>query len=223
MTEPTTLSSAEDLSESIVLVGGGGHACALLDVLRRLDRWEVIGLLDPALEPATDRYGVPVIGGDDALRPLVERGCSVAIGVGQTTTTSPRHALFQRLREMGASLPAIVSTRAYVSPRARLGPAAQVLHGAIVNADASIGANTIINSRALVEHEAVIGADCHIATGAIVNGRSSVGPRSFIGSGAVVLHSLQLSSDVAVGAGAVVTASLPAPGTYVGVPAKALP
>jgi sugar O-acyltransferase (sialic acid O-acetyltransferase NeuD family) len=222
MTDPST-PSAEDLSGSIVVVGGGGHACAILDVLDGINRWEVLGLLDPALEPSTERYGVRVLGGDEALKPLVDRGCNVAIGVGQVNTSSPRHALFQRLREMGASLPAIVSARAYVSPRATLGAAVQVLHGAVVNADASIGANTIVNSRALVEHEAVIGPDCHLSTGAIVNGRTSVGPRSFVGSGAVVLHSLELSSDITVGAGAVVTRPLTSPGTYVGVPARPLP
>ena len=62
MTDPST-PSAEDLSGSIVVVGGGGHACAILDVLDGINRWEVLGLLDPALEPSTDRYGVRVLGG----------------------------------------------------------------------------------------------------------------------------------------------------------------
>ena len=41
MTDPST-PSAEDLSGSIVVVGGGGPACAILDVLDGINRWEVL-------------------------------------------------------------------------------------------------------------------------------------------------------------------------------------
>jgi len=220
MSESLLLPAAEDLSDSIVIVGGGGHACAVIDVLQGLGTWDILGLLDPALPMRSERYGVTVLGGDDLLDLLVERRCNIAIGIGQTRTNSPRHGVFERLDAMGARLPAIISRRAYVSARATLGPAVQILHGAIVNADASIGANSIVNSRALVEHEACIGRGCHIATGAIINGRASIGDRCFVGSGAIVLQTVDLTNDVIVGAGAVVTSPLTTPGTYVGIPAR---
>ena len=45
-----------------------------------------------------------------------------------------------------------------------------VMHHALVNAGAKVGANCIINTKALIEHDAVVEDHCHIATAAIVNG-----------------------------------------------------
>lgn len=223
MTDPLDFSSATDLSDAIVIVGAGGHGCAIADVIRTTGRWNVLGFLDAEHTEANERYGLPLLGGDDRIEALVTRRCNLAIGVGQTRARSPRQAIFERLQALGASLPAIVSPHAYVSPRASLGPGVQVLHRAVVNADVTVGGNSIINSRALVEHEVRVGSGCHVSTGAIVNGRATIADRCFIGSGAVILQMVDISHDITIGAGAVVTAPLAAPGTYVGVPAKPLP
>ena len=54
------------------------------------------------------------------------------------------------------------------------------MHGAIVNAGATIQKNCIINSNALIEHDCSIGENCHISTGAVVNGHTWIGDNSFI-------------------------------------------
>ncbi|NBW65512.1 acetyltransferase, partial [bacterium] len=58
------------------------------------------------------------------------------------------------------------------------------MHGAVVNASATVGENCIINNLALVEHDAEIGAHTHLSTGSRINGAVRVGTGSFVGSGA---------------------------------------
>ena len=53
----------------------------------------------------------------------------------------------------------------YIEPCSSVGEGTIIMHMAMVNSGAIIGANCIINSMALVEHDVVIGNNVHVATG----------------------------------------------------------
>ncbi len=170
----------------LLLLGAGGHALSCMDVLRLEDRHQVVGLVGRAEEVGREVDGVPVLGDDETLSALLGRFGRALVTVGQIRSSVLRRRLFSAIEAAGAHAPVIVSPRAYVSPRARLGPGTIVMHDAVVNAGAEVGRNCIINTRALIEHGSRIGDHCHVATGAIVNGDVHVGAGSFVGSGAVI-------------------------------------
>lgn len=93
---------------------------------------------------------------------------------------------FVAAREAGAVLPAIVSPHAHISRHGQIGAGTLAMHGAVVNAGATVGENCILNSQSLVEHDARIGDHCHISTGARVNGDVEIGDGCFVGSGTVL-------------------------------------
>ena len=61
----------------------------------------------------------------------------------------------------------------YRSPQ-KIGEGSIIMHGAIINACAEIGKNTIINTGVLIEHDTLIEDNCHVATRAVINGNCLV-------------------------------------------------
>ncbi len=188
----------------LVLVGGGGHAKACLDVIQTEGRFRVVGILDRPDFVGTNVLGIPIIGTDEDAPTLANRGLCFLIAVGHIATPEPRIRLFKQLGELGAELPVIISPSAHVSPHAVIGEGTIVMHMAVVGPGARIGANCIINTRATVEHDAEVGDHCHIATGALVNGGCIVERGAFVGSGAVLRQGVQVGECAVVGMGALV-------------------
>jgi sugar O-acyltransferase (sialic acid O-acetyltransferase NeuD family) len=201
--------SSQDMTKSdLVLVGGGGHARACLDVIRAEGRFRVVGIVDKPELLGTTVLGVPVIGADEDLPALTARGLSFLVALGQIRTPEPRMRLYATLKQLGAALPTIVAPMAHVAPDAEVGEGSIVMHMAVIGPGSRVGVNCIVNSRALVEHDARVGDHCHIATGALVNGGCLVADEVFIGSGAVLRQGIRIGKRAVVGMGAVVAGDL---------------
>ena len=192
----------------LILMGGGGHCRSAIDVIEAEGSHRIAGVLeDPAFE-GSNVMGYPILGTDDALEDLVGRGVGVLVTIGQIKTSKIRERAFAAAKKAGASLPVIVSPRAYCSRHAKIGAGTMVMHGVVVNAACLVGENCIVNSMALLEHDVSIGDHTHIATGARVNGGVKVGPRCFIGSGAVLHNDIEIGEGAIIPAGTVVRSSV---------------
>jgi sugar O-acyltransferase (sialic acid O-acetyltransferase NeuD family) len=193
----------------ILLIGAGGHARACIDVIEQENRFVVGGLVGTEKEVGSEVFGYPVLGTDADLAALRKKYDCALVTIGHIKTPQFRMNSFAALMENGYDLPVIVSPRAYVSSRAKLGRGTIVLHGAIVNAGVTIGRNCIINSQSLVEHDVVIADHCHISTAAAVNSGVSIGAGTFIGSNACVRQCLTIGEDCLIGMGQRVLADCP--------------
>jgi sugar O-acyltransferase (sialic acid O-acetyltransferase NeuD family) len=192
------------MSSQIVIVGGGGHARSVIDVIEAEGRFDIAGVVDPKPPSSGSLMGYPWLGDDEALGPLIQRHKNAVIAIGQLPQPDKRIELFERVSGLGAQLPVIISPSAVVSPHATIGRGSIVMHGAVINAGAIIGENCIVNTLALVEHDSRIGDHCHVATGARINGECVLGRESFVGSGAIVFQQVHLPARSVVGAGTIV-------------------
>ena len=191
-------------TESLILIGGGGHARACLDVIWSEQKFKVVGIVDLSDLVGTEVLGVPVIGTDADIPSLVTSSVSFLISLGQLTSSEPRMHIHCRLRALGARMPTIVAPTASVSPWAIVGEGTIVMHMALIGPGARIGENCIINTRALVEHDSEVGDHSHVSTGAIVNGNCRIGSGVFIGSSAVLKQGVQIGDRSVVGMGSCV-------------------
>lgn len=195
--------------KELILIGGGGHCKSCIDVIERQGRYAIAGIVDCKDKKNQDVLSYKIIANDDELAVLAEK-YAFLITIGQIKTAVSRVRLYQRLIDLQAEMPIIVSPGAYVSPHATVGRGTIVMHGAIVNAGAVVGENCIINSKALVEHDAGVGAHCHIATGAIVNGGVMIAEQSFVGSRALIREYTTIGRQSVIGGGAVIMRDIPA-------------
>lgn len=198
----------------VTLLGAGGHCKAAIDVIESSDEFTVAGIVTEEGGASDSVLGYPVLGNDSDLPRLLVDGALVLVAVGQIKTALPRRKLFEKIRDLGGTLPVIVSAHAYVSPHATIDEGSLVMHGAVINAKAAIGCNSIINSMALLEHDVQIGNHSHVSTGARINGDVKIEDECFIGSGAVLRDGVSIGRGSVIGAGSIIVKSV-APGSYI--------
>lgn len=185
----------------LLLLGCGGHARSLIDLIEAEGRWCIQGLIGRPDRVGSNVLGYPVVGADADL-PNLRRDCPAAVlAIGQLPDAAPRQTLAALIEQLGFHCPVLISPHAVVSRHAQLGAGTVVGHGAIVNAGAVVGSHCILNTRALIEHDAQLGDHCHVSTGALVNGGVLLGSGCFIGSGAMLREGLQLPADTVISAG----------------------
>lgn len=171
--------------ESILLIGGGGHCKACIDVIEQEGIFSIAGIIDLPEKKGSKILGYEIIANDEDIPGLAKNYDHFFITIGHLGTPKRRIELFNLLKKMDKNLPVIISPNAYVSKHSIILEGTIIMHQAIINAGSFIGKNCIINNKGLVEHDAEIGNHCHISTGAIINGGVNVGDNTFFGSGAI--------------------------------------
>jgi len=193
----------------VVLIGTGGHCRSCIDVIEAAGSLKVAGVVGADDSDPQRVFGYPFLGTDSNMGSVFADYKLGLIAVGQIRTPRVRIRLYEAARRHGADFPVIVSPHSYISRRASLGDGSIAMHGAIINAGASVGANCIINSQSLIEHGVRIGDHSHVSTGARVNGEAVVGAGSFIGSGAVIHEGVVIGEQCIVAAGSCIAEDLP--------------
>lgn len=208
----------------VVGLGAGGHSRVVIETLRLMDKYCIVGLLDPNPRLWNSRVlGVPVLGDDDLLSDLFQDGVRHAfIGLGSVGDSSPRKRLYELALRQGFQMVSAIHPQAVVSPSAELGHGVTVMASAVINAGARVGDNVVINTASVVEHDCIIGDHVHVATGARLASTVCVGDGAHIGAGATVIQSVTIGQWAVVGAGAVVVRDVPEHATVIGVPARPL-
>lgn len=199
------------MSDSVILIGGGGHAKVIIDCIQAAGGC-VAGILDDGLAPGTRILDVPVLG------KIADReaysGHQFLIAIGS-------NAVRRRIAESGnLQWATAVHPSAVVSPYARIGEGTVVMAGAVVNPGAVVGSHCIVNTGAIVEHDNRLGDFVHISPGAALGGTVTVGEGTHVGIGATVRNNIDICGGCTIGAGAAVVKNITEPGTYAGVPAR---
>lgn len=206
----------------MILLGGGGHAKMLIEIIRLRGQIRLVGILDADQKKWRSQVmGVPVLGGDDLLPSLAAKGVThFAVGLGSIKDNGPRRRLFELGVARGLTPLTLVHPSSIVSSESIVGDGTQLLPGCIINPGARIGSNVIINSAAVVEHDCTIGDHVHIATGARLASTVHVEEDAHIGAGATLRQCVRIGKGAVVGAGAAVVADVPAGLVVIGVPAR---
>jgi UDP-perosamine 4-acetyltransferase len=201
-----------------VVLGAGGHARSVVDVLERAGHAVVaVSGADPTADHGGEPWHVDVLPDDrEAFELIAARGLHAVVAIGANPA---RNGLVHALVARGLSVPPVVASTATVSPRSVLGAGTVVLEHAHVGPWTVVGEAVIVNTGAVVEHDCRVGAGAHVAPGAVLLGGAAVGDGALVGSGARILPRVTVGSRATIGAGAVVTGPVPDGQTVVGVPA----
>jgi sugar O-acyltransferase (sialic acid O-acetyltransferase NeuD family) len=203
----------------IVVLGGGGHAKVLINLLAKLN-WKIVGYTDEQDRGAI--LGAPYVGDDAVLPDLrsTHHACLVAVGLGKIDASSARVYLYRKIRALGFDCPVIVSPRAVVNEEVVFGAGTAVFDGAVVNTGTVAGSLCIMNTNSTVEHDCRLGDNVHVAPGATVCGSVAIGNDCMIGAGSTIMQEVTVCPGSLVGAGAVVVSDIESPGVYAGNPAR---
>jgi acetyltransferase EpsM len=198
---------------AILIFGGGGHGKSLVDLLRSLGSYRIVGIVDDGLEPGTLIMGLPVLGSSAILPGLAEKGVRLAVNaVGGIGNIGVRIQVFQKLAQAGFACPAVVHPSAWVEPSASLAAGVQVFPQAYVGSEAQLGYGAIVNSSAVVSHDCRVGDYANISPGAILAGEVQVGLAALVGMGATINLQVKIGAGTRIGNGATVKSDVPEKG-----------
>ena len=197
------------MKEKIILIGGGGHCKACIDVIEQAGIFRISGIVDVPEKLHQKILDYEIIATDNDLPRLINEYKYFLITLGHIKSPKKRIKIFRTLKKLKASLPTIISPLAYVSRHAGIEEGTIVMHNVLVNAGAKIGKNCILNTNALIEHDAIIADHCHISTGAIINGGARIGTGTFFGSNAVCKEYIEIGESAVIGCGAIIVKNIP--------------
>lgn len=190
------------MNKKIMIIGGGGHAKVLLEILQRL-QCDVYAVVAPDIDKKSRLFKdlKHYVSDAEVLNYSTDQVILVN-GVGSLPGNTIRRSIFDKFSHIGYEFLTVVSDLAIVSSFSTLGMGVQIMPGAIINADTNIGANSIINSGAIVEHDCVIGKHNHIAPGAALSGGVKTGNYVHIAIGASVIQGVTIGDHALVACGA---------------------
>lgn len=206
----------------LVIVGAGGHARELLDIVDAINAdaptWNIIGLLadDVAAPDLVARRGVEVIGPSHA---IAQFSGDYAIGVGSPRA---RQRIDAQLREHNRHSVTLRHPTAIVASQVELGDGCVLAAQSILTTNIRVGRHVHLNIAASVSHDGVLGDYTTLAPGVRLAGNVTTHDGVDIGVGAVCRPGVTLGAWSVVGAGAAVVTDVPAETVFAGVPAREL-
>ncbi|MFC2992184.1 acetyltransferase [Halomonas tibetensis] len=189
----------------VILLGAGGHAKVVLDLLHALDR-QVLGVCDPGLadQGISQWRGLSVLGDDHAVGQYAPADIELANGTGSLPGNTLRRRLHAKFTGLGYRFATLVHPSAILGSGVELGQGVQIMAGVIVQADTRIGDDVILNTGARIDHDCLIGDHVHVAPGVVMSGDVTLGNGCHIGAGVTLLQGIALGSEVVIGIGTTV-------------------
>ena len=128
-----------------MILGNGGHAKSLVDIIEREKRYEIAGYVVNENNSEMPDVKYPRLGGDAQLEQIFQSGITnAAVGVGYMGNSGLREKLWEQLKQIGFSLPVICDPSAVLAGNVKIGEGSFIGKGSIVNANASVGKMCII-------------------------------------------------------------------------------
>jgi sugar O-acyltransferase (sialic acid O-acetyltransferase NeuD family) len=197
---------------AIIVYGGGGHGKSLIDLLRALRTYRIVGVIDDSLDPKGQHeiMGVPVLGSAQVLPALYAQGVRLAVNaVGGIGNIAIRIKVFERLVDAGFTCPAVVHPSAVVEPSAFLSAGVQIFPLAYVGSEARLGFGAIVNTGAIVSHDCQVGEYANLSPGAILAGEVQIGADTLVGMSSTVNLRTRIGNHARIGNGATIKADVP--------------
>lgn len=206
----------------IGIVGGGGHAKVIMDIIlknREIGQdVDILGFFDDDLNKKAV-YNIPNLGPISDIEKEVEgnENIEIILGIGDNVI---RRKVFNKIDNENIRYFSAIHPSAVIGNKVNIGEGTVIVGGAVINVDTDIGEHCIINTSASVGHDIIVGDFVHISPGARLTGEVKIYDGVHIGTGAVIVPGISIGENSIIGAGAVVTEDIPSNCTAVGVPAK---
>jgi sugar O-acyltransferase (sialic acid O-acetyltransferase NeuD family) len=206
----------------LVIVGAGGHAREVLDVVEAVNAksptFEFLAFLDDAMadEPLLRARHARLLGTSQELAVI---DAEYLIGIG---SSEARRMIDQRATAWGRRPAIAIHPAATIGSDVSIGPGAVIAAGSRLTTNIRLGRHVHLNTNSTIGHDCQIGDYATVSPGANVSGRVILQEGVTLGVGSAVIQGITVGHDTVVGAGAVVVRDLPPGIVAVGIPAKPL-
>lgn len=190
----------------VIILGAGGHATVLAEMLRVLKR-PVLGTVAPQESLLKNYPEVPYLGTDSILSERFSpTDIQLVNGIGaiDVAGNQRRYQLFWHFKQQGFSFASLVHPSVTMASSVSLGEGVQIMAGGVIQPNSYIGNNTIINTRVSIDHDCHIGDNVHLAPGVVLSGNVQIEEGAHIGTAAAILQGRKIGKQAMICAGQMV-------------------
>lgn len=210
------------VSRKLILVGGGGTCSDALVLIASINqvntRYEVLGLLDDALEAGSERYGIPVLGGLSDHNRWPEAWFVDCLGSPSAHTRRE-----QLLLDKGydpVRFESIIHPSVFMAADVQIGHGCILFPNVVALSRVRVGNHVTVLSNTVLNHDVIIEDYALVASGVNLSGRVSIGRAAYIGTGSCVRENKSIGAGSLVGMGSAVTQDVAEGIVVAGCPAK---
>lgn len=185
----------------IVMIGGGGHASVLAEILLSQGR-EILAVITP--EDISQRsifQGITLLKKDEDILQFDKKKILLVNGIGMMPKSGLKKKINKYFLALGYQFETVIADNAFISSNTIIESGAQILSYVIINSGVKIGAHSIINTASLVEHDCEVGLYNHLAPRCVLCGQVKTGNDVFIGANATVINNISIGDNCIIGAG----------------------
>lgn len=203
---------------------GVGHNTPVFIDLAESCGFEVCGLYHYNSERTGKQdHGFNIIGSfNDLFSKNDLKGMNFLLTMGDNQI---RATLSEKIMSMGGNVPTLIHPSAVISRFASISPIGVYIYAfTLVQANSTIGNNTVLLSHVNISHNSSIGNSCFIAGGTIIGAYTNVCDEVFIGQGAISISGKvkEIGHKAYVGARSLITKDIPPHAIVMGQPAKVI-
>jgi sugar O-acyltransferase (sialic acid O-acetyltransferase NeuD family) len=204
----------------LVIIGSGGHASSLLDLMHR-SKLIVKGYVSESKAVDGNFSDLPWFGDDENFTSKQDpKKIKIVNAVGFLGENNLRKQITEYYASLNFKFQTLIDSTSLISETASIGEGSQILANSYIGPNVVVGTNCIINTGSIIEHNSKIGSNSHIAPGVTICGDCKINENVFIGARATLINGVDIGANVIVGAGAVVVKHIPENSKFFGVPAK---
>ena len=198
------------MGNKYVIIGCGGHAKSILDVILFNEPDADVVFLDENAKENEKILNCPV------LKDYNIKDEKVIIGIGDNVK---RRKLSEKYYN---NLTSVISKTAYIGKDVKIGKGVFIAHNTYVGIFSEIGDFSVVNTGAIIEHECKLEKCVFIGPNSTICGKANVGANTFIGADTTILPRINICSDVTIGAKSLVAKEIQSGGgaCFSGYPAN---
>jgi len=195
---------------NIIIIGAGGHSKVIIDIIRELGNYNIVGIYD---DNKTGYFsGIKIIGKIAEIDN--KKNEYFIIGIGNDKI---RKKIAEEYQLKWATL---IHPKTIIAKMATIKEGTVVCAGAIIQTEVEVGKHCIINTNCSIDHESTIGDYCSICPSSTICGQVKVGESSFIGANSTIIQTIEVGKECIIGAGSVVIRNISNNSKVVGNPAR---
>ncbi len=209
------------MKNKIIIIGGGGHAKSLIDLINSTRSYKIVGIVDPNIKIGTKILDIKVLGTDNKLNYFRKMGIKfLALGLGSEGNNQKRFRLWKKFVDKGFRFPKLIHKKSIISKHSLIHDGVQVFANSVINAGSVIRDISVINTHSVVEHDCKIGLNVFTGIGVKICGRTKIDNNVFLGANSCILPKIKIEKNALIAAGALVNKDIKKNLKVKGVPAK---